>query len=545
MFRILIVDDEEQTRSGIKKLLQATKPDIEEIQTAGDGEEALRLVHSFQPDILITDVVMPRMDGIELVKQARVINQSLKIIMISGFSELEYLKSALKYDAADYILKPIDIREISDVVDLVFERIRKEFGDRQHDELLARKLEESLPLLREKFALGFIEGNYSEFEYVSSRMEFLELPVLMKGRYVSVDIVLGEEKTSQTNKQSMEFGSLPVCHYIRTQGSTIPGLLVVGSHENEIILVLSFFPDTEPVECIRATIHFMETIQPRIESRFGRCSTAGIGNPTDSLMGIPKSYRQSVDAVNQRFVLGCGVIIPYSDILEFGELGFFLPKDREKTLQELILVADFQTMEMELDAWFDVLAARLGSVDGRVIQQFKLELIGFLLQTVKEVGIALDGQSSIELLQWDRVMKLDTMGAIRVWFITSVTKLSTLGAAQRRSRSLALVDKSRQIIRNEYRDPINLQIVAERLNVSSNYLSAVFKQELKIGFIEFLIEFRMMKAKELMKDPTLKIQTIGSMVGYGDQNYFARAFRKRFGVSPTEYREKIGIEDTI
>jgi YesN/AraC family two-component response regulator len=107
------------------------------------------------------------------------------------------------------------------------------------------------------------------------------------------------------------------------------------------------------------------------------------------------------------------------------------------------------------------------------------------------------------------------------------------------------VDKSRQIIRNEYRDPINLQIVAERLNVSSNYLSAVFKQELKIGFIEFLIEFRMMKAKELMKDPTLKIQTIGSMVGYGDQNYFARAFRKRFGVSPTEYREKIGIEDTI
>ena len=304
MVKILIADDEEQTRLGIKKYLKSLGAPIDEIETAANGEDALHLVHTFHPDILITDVVMPRMDGIELVKQAKIVNGDIKVIMISGHNELDYLKSALKYEASDYILKPIDIQELSNVLHIVIDRIEKEVIERREEDLANRKLEESLPLLREKFALDFLDGCFSDCEYLSGRIDFLDLPVLKRGHYAVVDLLLSEVSEDDARKSAQCFGNLPICAFIRQRATAVPGLLVISASENEMILVLSFFCNTSVQEYMQTSLAFIENLQVEIHRLFNRSITAGIGNLENDLLDIPKSYRQSIDAVNQRFHLG-------------------------------------------------------------------------------------------------------------------------------------------------------------------------------------------------------------------------------------------------
>ena len=536
MVKILIADDEEQTRLGIKKFLKSLKVPIDEIETAANGEDALHLVHTFHPDILITDVVMPRMDGIELVKQAKIVNGDIKVIMISGHNELDYLKSALKYEASDYILKPIDIQELSNVLNLVIDRIEKEVIERREEALANRKLEESLPLLREKFALDFLDGCFSDREYLSERMDFLDLPVLKRGRYAVVDLLLSEIPEDTGGKSARGFGNLPICAFIRQQATAVPGLLVISASENEMLLVLSFFYNTSVQEYMQATLAFLEQLQAEITRQFNRIITVGIGNLENDIMDVPRSYRQSIDAANQRFHLGKGVIVFFSDIQDQGRFALSLPKGFEKKLMTLILSADNCAIVKELDVLFQSLSGKATAIEGKAIQQFKLELTGFALQTVKESGISIDSFGD-DWMPWDRIMKLDTITEIRQWFEGIVLPISSLYAREHKGKTAFLVDKARQIIQTGYHEPINVQIVADRMKISSSYLSAVFKQEMKVGLSDYLIEFRMAKAKDFLKDTSLKIHDVGVMVGYDDQNYFARSFRKSFGVSPTEYRE--------
>ena len=540
MIKLLIVDDEEQIRRGIKKYVQSLGFPIELIETAADGEEALRYSYTIEPDILITDVVMPGMDGIELAKQVREYNCNIKIIMISGYSDIEYMKHAFKFEAVDYILKPVDILELRSVLSKVIARIEEERRDRESKEIMRRKLGESMPLLREKFLFNFVSGGYSESRYVLERLEFLDIHILRQKSYVVIDFLVGNSvftDKEQDRQEQIQLDTLGVYELLKRKGEKFPGFTVFNGHEHEIIIIISFHTQHLADGYNHFLTDFITDIQKDVYLQYGRSITAGIGNAAMDIMEIPESYRQSVEAVNQRFTLGKGNIIFYSDIHSQEELKFILPKDMQKELISCIYSGNISGANTVLDSIFLGLQNKIFKFTDRTIQVIKLELISFILRLTRDIDISIDNRFYLKNLDWNQVMQLDTLNEIKDWLEKTLMFVCESGMQARKSKSILIVDKAKEIITNCYKEPISVQYVADLLKISSNYLSALFKQETGVNFTEYMTQVRLSKARELMKDPSLKVYEICSMVGYEDQNYFARTFKKHFGISPSEFRE--------
>jgi two-component system response regulator YesN len=544
MLKLFIVDDEQDTREGLRYYFDWDKYNIEVIGEADDGSTAIPMIIQEKPDIILTDVKMPDVDGIQMAKHIRTLNKNAKIIFISGYDDVTYIKSALKLDAIDYILKPVDLSELENVIEKVVNIINE---NKEAEALLYKmnaKLQESIPTLREKYFMTLVRDGISDVKDVNKKMEFLELELPNDVEYcvfvVSIDDK-GEifDNMSEKDKQLTSFSVINICEELinkSMKGYTFEnrpgeyvGILRLQREQDEEGLL---YEDKENLYTLLSGIR--DSVYKFLKIRV----TIGVGLTVYSLKDISKSYSKAYENVNQKLFLGKNKIITI-DSLE-AEEDYIHQFDFSNTQQlaNIIKSADEERLVSAIDKIFKEIA-RYKYANVKYCLNICLQLILTASRQLMELQINVDENRFDENKVWEQIFELETLEDMKGLIINYLVNVSEYISEKRNRKSRNIIENIKEVIDRKYNENITINDIAKEVYLSTTYLCMVFKQETGETVNEYITKVRIEKAKELLKDPRNKLYDICYGIGYLEPGYFSKIFKKHTGLSPTEYREKL------
>lgn len=525
-YKVILVDDEAEVIDVMEQKIHWNELGFEVVGSATNGVKALELVEKLQPDVVLTDIKMPYMDGLELSRRLNQDYPNIYILLCTGFDEFEYAKEAVHLEIKEYMLKPISAAELSECLTGLKETLDKE----REEKLNVRKLEdyfrEVLPALRSNLFVSLIEGRVSEEDY----KKFL--------------------KAYQVDMR----GPLYCCVVFHTSSNHVPEemdpLLLSMSVEREIkqrlvrewdcqefiylgntVLILELDSENRIVEITDSCDRFCRWAY-RI---MGAVVTAGVGRTCDNLFNIHLSYGGAREAVSYRVLYGTKRAINIGEIVPKEQTEAELPEEaRMHGLLRAIQLGDRNEIEKAAKKEIEKLHSTAGT-----ISQYNLSIMEIVSSFYR--FCAHNSTDFNEIMgnaqnPYETVVKMDESSLI-AWIIETAETISESLKTARNSTSQKFVAEAQMIVRNKYMDSeISLDTVCSELGVSNSYFSSVFKKETGKAFISYLTDYRMDIAAELMLNTNDKSYTIAEKVGYQDANYFSYVFKKRFGVSPSKYR---------
>lgn len=531
MYKVIFVDDEEIVREGIRDRIPWNRLGFELVGTAENGRDALQMVQEHPVDVVITDICMPYMDGLELTEAVKGIAPAVKIIIISGYDQFEYAQNAIKLGVQDYILKPLTSREVETLLQKVKKSLDEEKSDKDYLEGLQRQIKASLPLLRERFLNRLVCGPVTEVEYAQS-CSYLSIQVPGPGCFVMVvDLDVQEEAYEQS--QLMQFAVFNIASELAAQ--TCEECLVFCNKHGQTVIIMPQSSSDQPAE---EEFPLARKIQTFVQEKLRVTLSIGVGNPVVHWKDLPVSYDEALHALEYRFLLGKNQLIHIAD-MEKQQSPFSRPVSEEKKLLRNIKVGTLEDTDQDIEAIF----AQLEKSDIHRCKLYIQELIVQLKLVFYELGINQPedpGSLGSTLLSMMDFQQVQTLAEIKEWLKRECKEAHRYIAEHRVSATRQLVEQAQTYLRDHYADcNISLSSVCRHLNVSVSYFSMIFKKEVGETFVEYLTKYRLEQAKHLLKSTDYKTYEIAEATGYSDPQYFSTVFKKQVGVSPSEYRAMV------
>lgn len=536
MYKLFIVDDEPGARNGLRDYFNWSQYGIEVVGEADDGESAWELIEQTNPDIVLTDVKMPNMDGIQLSNKLRERYENIKIIFISGYDDAEFLKSAMRLDAIDYIFKPVNVKELGEVVKKVVDLIG---GEEYQKDLIYNmniKLMQSMPLLREKFFITLIRDGMDKATELKNRLEFLELNLPVEGLYVVFVISIDDkvsvfEEMPEKDRQLTSFAIMNICQELID--NQFKGYAFEYRH-GEYVCVLNL----EMAEEEEKIYGLVNEIKDNLLRFLQLSLTIGVGKMINGLSGISHSYCMAYDAVSQKLFLGKNRII-MMDNLETGAEGFFkFDFAKEGKLLAVLKAGDEDKLEGILDEIFSGLSSSR-NINIKYCQNICLQLILLSSRLLIELEIGTAEISSNESDVWEKLFKQETVEDMKSLILSHYKYVCNYVLEKRNKKSRNVIGQVKEIINKRYHENLTVADIASEVYLTSTYICMIFKQETGETINDYITKVRMENAKEMLKDSRNKFYDICYAVGYADPSYFSKQFKKFTGFSPSEYREKV------
>ncbi|OKP80738.1 hypothetical protein A3844_27025 [Paenibacillus helianthi] len=545
MKTLIIVDDEPAVLNGLRNYVNWTEQGIELIGTADDGDTGLELIKELKPDIVLTDVQMPAMDGIRMAAEVREVLPFAKIVFISGHNDADYLRSALQIHAVDYLLKPIRRKELVSVLSKVTESLDAEDRERSRVKEMQVKLAQSLPLLRERFLLSVINDSIHS-AHIREKLEFLDLPLLSASDYMVVVIMIDDvpqvlDSRSEQDKQLLSYTVLNIIQELidkQMRGVTFekqPGEYVG-------ILLTPQLEDgaTEEAEEVQSPeqelLLLAESIRGNLRQWLKLSVTIGVGEGVNSLSELPSSYKQARGAADQKWYLGKNRILTM-DKLESGD---YLQYRYEAEWGERVLSAlrsgDWERTLNELEQIFARLEQnrRHGS---RYAQNVSLHLILQSGQVMLELNGMTEEWEQKEMEAWKQVMRQETMRDLLHYTAEYLQEVCEYSLLKRSGKSSEVIERVRLLIGQRYAENLSASDIAEGVYLSPTYVRLLFKQETGETLFEYLTKVRIEQAKHMLRNPQNKLYEVCYAVGYTDPSHFSKLFKKITGSTPSAFRE--------
>lgn len=520
LYRVMLVDDEEDVRQAVIRKLDWAQLGFEVAGEASNGEEALEMAERLEPDVIMTDIKMPFMDGLELCRRVKRMLPGTRMAILSGFDEFEYAREAITQQVEHYILKPINADELAEV----FLRIRRsldgEIASRRDMEALRRRYDESLPLLRQQALLSLLTGHLSPDDFRARRTEYaLDLTAAA----FCAAVVRYDETGDEERLLSISLRNL----IAETLGPGIRFHLVEpGNHLAMLFLLEGGVTPQMIGEALRPLFAWSKKL-------LGLNLHIGLGKAYPRPEDLARSYREALSALEYQYLLDAGECIYIGDI-EPGTAGQLDPAFAEALFRQIKVGS-----EEDLARAVDALLTHLRSV-GATPQQYQiylLELITGMVRVIRSYRLDEKEARLDALLQSGIAMWMNDLGEVGRWLLETCERLRGLARQERKDSVRLLIDKAKDLLDAGYRDStLSLDAVCAQLGVSTAYFSTMFKRETGSGFVGYLTGLRMEKALELLNNTNQKTYQIAASVGYEDPNYFSYVFKKRFGVSPSKYR---------
>lgn len=529
LYSVLLVDDEREVIEVIMRRLNWEELGFRICGCAGNGAEALEMAEELQPDVVMTDIKMPYMDGLELTGRLRGLYPDIRIIIFSGFDEFEYAQEAVRLGAEEYLLKPVDSSEIRRVFGKIKRQLDEERDRRRSVERLEEYYQRSLPLLRENFFLSLVDGHMPEEkleEYMEDYRVKLDGPLFV----IAVIHVSTSQIPGGMTPRLLSFSVRELAEdYFRDRWDSY----VFQYRGNS--LLLSQLPAQDRVwaytdDCDRFC---------RLAKRScGAVVTVGISGAVSRVHDLPAAYEGAREALSYRILYGTQKAINIREIAP----------DREPALcrYDETLEGIFKQIRMgneeELHARIEALIDRIGQSGVREYQMTLMELlIGFYrFCSDNEIEIAQiypEGGRRYEDA-YSYLRQMDTAQDLKAWLEEFSGRALAVMREQRASKTRSFVSRALEFVSDHYRDAdLDLDMVCSSLGVSAAYFSTVFKKETGSSFINYLTDYRMKEARRLIDEEDEKTYIIAMKVGYADPNYFSYVFRKKFGMSPTRYKK--------
>ncbi len=523
MYKVVVVDDETWICKLIRKIVNWEDMGFKIIADAGDGVSALELVKEHRPDLVITDIRMPSLDGIGLIKSVRELGFDTEFIIISGYSDFEYAKSAIKYYAFGYIVKPLDKDEFQEILLSVKEKIQKKYAmetkiENSELQMLEQEIKKIIDLKNKNICvenLNQVYGtNFGDGEYcvAISKQDFLFREKC--DSYDNTDLLklLTEIKESHSEKLK------ELVHFTDGAG-------------DKYIFVLNFI-DREFV--LQEMRRILTKIQEKRKSQEQFSLTIGVGQSVSNINQIGMSYRSALCAINARMVMGTGNIIDAeTQSNKFADTKNIIDVRKEKKLKLLLDVFDTKGASEEIANILKQADKQLSN-NAIIYHLAAYEIIDILFDVMENKNVQLESLTKELVMQ--NIENSLSKTKIELYINQFLKEFSEAYSEAKQKNGDKLIGEIKTYIMENYMSDISLDDVAKLVCLNPTYVSEVFKKKTSENFSEYLSDYRVNIAKTLLKDVRYKIIDISLMVGYKDPKYFSRLFKKKVGVNPTDYR---------
>ena len=536
MLKVFLVEDEVVMREGIKNNIPWEQEGFSFAGEASDGEMAYPLIQKTRPDILITDIRMPFMDGLELSRLVKQEMPDMKIIVLSGYDEFEYAKEGISIGITDYLVKPVSGAQLLEAVKKVGKLVEEEQEQRQFLKTFERERLENTQLARQKFFRSLVSGNKSVSALLKEGREIgLELAA---NRYniLLFQIFSGGEMEAYSEEQNT------VTRAIEEMTEKIPGALMVELGLEGWAFVLK---ETENRGLEEQQQEFLNQLQSTIRS-YGKVEYfGGLGVPVGRLSELNRCFEEANRAFAYRYLKERNQIIESGreeaqipDAEEFRLAALNADRMDRKVLENFLKTGLKSQSRHFLDEYFNSLGEK--NVQSLLFRQYvTMDFYFTAAAQVQQLGFPAG-----ELIE--RCGDFQNMTAVFATaeqtkeYLNRVLEavLEIRETVSQKKYSSLLKDAKSFIEQNFYNEEISLNMTAASVNLSPNHFSTIFSQETGQTFIEFLTSVRMEKARELLRSTSMKTAEIAFAVGYRDPHYFSYLFKKTQECTPREFRAK-------
>ena len=499
--RVLIVEDEIKIRTGISKLISLhTEHTV--VGEAKNGLEGLEMITKFHPDLVISDIRMPVMDGLEMLQNTIQTGFHPHFVILSGYSEFEYAQEALRHGVDDYLLKPLAPEDVTALLDKIQKKIDVE--DAEH----AKTTE---GLLRDIILGGKkdMTDNYSRLEETGSFVR--DNPIFLAAGYVgNTSQKYIQSLVSQWNRMKEKYPALQI-HYIFLENTqemflTVQGDIDADEFEKKLNrrVYLNVTEQDQPVWCFSEFVNIQNMQKTILELR--GCY----------LYGLRFGYRE---------------ILTEKKIENIREEEFQYPLQWENRIKTAVCKAKPEILQKEMENFLKYVSEM--QCHPRYIKKTYKKMLVYLENVCHEVNQ--EAYKHLQGMDSDRPNMI-TEGEFRDCF-QEATEIILESQDKKEDIGNYAIRRAINHIREHYGENISLDMLAEQLEITPEYLSALFNKEVGINFSTFLKRFRLSQAKRLLKGTDQKIYESAYQVGYNDPKYFNRVFKEEIGVSPGDYRQ--------
>ncbi|WP_319560673.1 response regulator [Marispirochaeta sp.] len=529
LYRMLIVDDEQFVINGLKNAIDWEKYGIKIVGEAKNGQEALAFICSNSIDILFTDIKMPSMDGIQLIEKVRMIDRSMKIIVLSGYEDFDYARTAIFYKVTDYLLKPVTIDRIKDVIKRLINQCNEEYERKTHDLELEQKLKEAFPLMEERFYSRLLQGVYEEELHSLLDIDLRNRTFRVVIAHIDNIWHEGYEEMSQKERQML---LLRVSDLITRDLGHGHDVVMQPYLSNNIILLFKFLDDHN-IDVLTKTF---ETMQKNIRRREGISISLSYGNCYNQVNDIQYSFNEAIEALKHKLYYGNGSIISYEDIVHNQRSYIDILSGWKRELTDSINLQDAAKAK-------DILLRMQEILQGNnrytiyYIRKLSMEIILVLSLTLCDKNEELEKiyYTKNDLLEY--IQQLETLDSIFTALIDIYTTVISYMNEKRHNKNRTIINLVVKYINEHIDKEITLEKIAQEVYLTPNYIGHIFKETIGVNFNEYVTQVRIEHARKLLKKPENKVYDVSLMVGYKNPHYFTKLFKKYTGVTPSCYKD--------
>ncbi|MDQ0253182.1 YesN/AraC family two-component response regulator [Evansella vedderi] len=537
MKTILIVDDDHTVTKGLLDHVPWSKLNIEVQDTANDGTEALEKVRKIQPDIVITDIYMPNMNGLELIKKLHDEFPTITIIIHSGYDDFDNAREAMKYGVKHFLLKPAVVSEIQSVLNEVVKElvVKEKQKDLIHQYNI--QMNEYIPHLRESFFREILSTNDKEVDIPAEKLKLLNLEQCSNLVVISLDLIRSPylTKSKEEEWQLNKFAAGNIIRETIKEQSLIDEveIYVVDYSDSMFLLICIEKQGYGDLNSISRSISqkLVEHILLYLEISL----VVGIGNVKQRIDELSESYIESQKALEAAEYEAINQVYTYSQVhKEEKAPDFQYPLDILKEINDAVTFKDYDQMK---ESWLKI--EKYIKEDKKIVSFMVQNICISIVSTImmhdhsdnsdseEKKGISdyiseiYEKYSSKELMVWMNEF-------LKGWIEKKTEEVNG-------KKSNRLINEVKKHVHNYYDQEISLGEIAENLFVNRNYLSQLFKKVTGESFVTYLNKYRIEKAKEKLREKNYLVYEISEMVGYQNPTYFSQVFKSITGYSPSDY----------
>ncbi len=525
MEKVLIVDDEPAALRGLRACIDWEGLELEICAEARNGARAFELVEEHNPAVVVSDVRMPFVDGIELARSIQERAPDTKVILISAYADLDQIRSGFKLDAVDYVLKPIQVQELEAAVSRALQKRARE--------------KKAKTILREKFLVELIAGVHSKSSSIRQRMRWLDIDLPLSCPYLACVVLPAEELDDPAAKEMLLMAAGELIQ--RIMRDYFDGV-AFRSLSGEIVCLI-------PVNMER-TVFF-----DRLDAFLGASPRAfererlgdvwiGVGTEAGDIGEVNGSYDNARIALEQRFFED-GTQVYYCDFSETAKNDHIQihPGDLE-SVRHAVAAGNEQFLRSIVEKLIaDAVSSRARDVG--LVHSLGFRLIIEAADTLVKLGepgaaVAVDAYGA-----WRTAERQKSFVAFQEVLLQYLLGACQEIAERRKTHNQALVDQIRDYVEENYDQPIGISHIADTLEYTVSHICNVFKKQTGMTINAYLTQHRLRRAVELLRNHSLRLYEICSRVGYGDYKHFVSLFKRHYGVTPSRYRDRLVYEECV
>lgn len=535
--RMIVAEDEKSFRDGLISLVDWNRYDIEIAGVAENGRQALEMVKRDPPDILLTDIRMPYLNGLEVIQQAKESGAKFHAVLLTGYNEFEYAREAIKLGVSDYLLKPCMPSEIVRVILEVKRKIAEAESDKPFDEDLNRTWNRNIHLLKNQILTQWILQPRMPLENRAIVMREVDLALEPEQPFELglIRIDLDEQTQPYPNKRDLELIRYAIQNIAgESLGALYGGRLEVFRHGDDALWIGNRPGADLPAGDWEAALRQLKL---NVESHLKLSVTISVSSAHASINDAHMAYQEALQAMETRFYQGRGGIYQHAELGRMQTATSSILDDAYLRQWERELLAQLQNEQYGeavdgIEAGMRYLREQAVYSRAEIIVRVT-SLILEILKLGKERAGSIEWQDGIvnRIERMPEMETLDECASILHKLVQSFAQ-----AAHSRRTLHRTVQATLELIKAKYNTNLTLEMAAKETYVSNTYLSSLFKQEMGTGFLDYLHQYRVERAKELLREG-YKVYAVAKLVGYQEERHFSATFKKWTGLTPKQYQK--------